>query len=103
VADHGNHRIQKFDSFGNFDFSWGRDGSADSQFIDLSGIAFGGDLQTSIYVADRIIPVVASDYSNRSLAQRKLGQNLQADSDEVAVCAFVKNTELTSEYCPALN
>ncbi len=101
MADQGNHRIQKFDSFGNFDLSWGSDGSAVSQFINLSGLAFGADQQ--VYVADRIISIVVSDYSNRSRAQRKLGQTFQADSDEAAVCALVKNSELNSEYCPALN
>ena len=101
VADHGNHRIQKFDSFGNFDFSWGSNGSAENQFIDIAGIALGADEQ--VYVADRTAAIVASDYYNRSLYQRKLGQTFQAGFDEASACALVVNAELDNEYCPALN
>ena len=101
VADHGNNRIQKFDLFGNFDFSFGSNGSADSQFIDFAGIAFGADQQ--LYVVDRSVPILALDYYNRGLARSKLGRTSQADSDEITACALVRNSELTSQYCPALN
>ncbi|HXS61113.1 MAG TPA: TIR domain-containing protein [Candidatus Sulfopaludibacter sp.] len=50
VADSGNHRIQKFDSNGNFIAKWGSKGEEDRQFkdpkyltVDSSGLIYVGD------------------------------------------------------------
>jgi tripartite motif-containing protein 71 len=51
VADSGNHRIQKFDSNGNFVTKWGSKGSKDGQFYYPNGIAI--DSKEYVYVADR--------------------------------------------------
>jgi uncharacterized repeat protein (TIGR01451 family) len=45
-----NHRIVKFDSFGNFQATWGSEGSSDGKFRFPAGIAVDGD--GSVYVAD---------------------------------------------------
>ncbi len=50
VADTYNHRIQKFDSGGNFITKWGSYGSGDSQFVYPSAVA--ADQSGNIYVAD---------------------------------------------------
>jgi hypothetical protein len=50
VVDVNNHRIQKFDSSGNFLLSWGSQGSADGQLKWPLGIAI--DSMDRIYVAD---------------------------------------------------
>jgi streptogramin lyase len=50
VSDASNHRIQKFDSTGNFIRMWGSYGSGDGQFNSPKGIAVGPD--GSVYVAD---------------------------------------------------
>ncbi len=50
VCDTGNHRIQKFDSRGNFIMTWGSYGSGNGQFEYPSGVAL--DANGNIYVAD---------------------------------------------------
>jgi hypothetical protein len=50
VADGGNHRIQVFDSEGNYLTQWGAKGSEPGQFNYPAGIAF--DRVGNIYVAD---------------------------------------------------
>lgn len=50
VADSGNHRIQVFDSAGNFLMKWGGEGSGPGQFSEPWGIAVGPD--GTVYVAD---------------------------------------------------
>jgi uncharacterized protein YjiK len=50
VADSRNHRIQKFDSAGNFVAKWGSEGSGSGQFLDFGGIAT--DSAGSVYVTD---------------------------------------------------
>ena len=50
VADTGNHRIQKFDSEGNFLRKWGTLGSGDGQFGYPYGVAADGS--GNVYVAD---------------------------------------------------
>jgi sugar lactone lactonase YvrE len=50
VADFYNHRIQKFDSAGNFVTKWGTSGSGDGQFDYPFGIAVDG--LGYVYVAD---------------------------------------------------
>jgi len=50
-VDYGNHRIQKFDSDGNFLAKWGSYGSEDGQFIYPFGIAF--DSEGNFYVTER--------------------------------------------------
>ena len=50
VAEKGNHRIQKFDSNGNFITKWGSLGSGDGQFNGPYAIAFDSD--GHVYVAD---------------------------------------------------
>jgi len=55
VSDRGalsgsNHRIQKFDSTGNFITKWGSDGAGDGQFRGASGIAV--DSSGNVYVSD---------------------------------------------------
>jgi DNA-binding beta-propeller fold protein YncE len=49
VADTNNHRIQKFDSGGNYSTQWGALGPGNSEFNGPCGIAFGSGW---IYVAD---------------------------------------------------
>ena len=49
VTDVGNHRVQKFDAWGNFIKEWGTRGTADGQFIGPVGIAING---TNVYVAE---------------------------------------------------
>ena len=51
IADRNNHRIQKFDSAGNFSFLWGSNGSGNGQFSDPSGIEI--DSVGQVYVVDR--------------------------------------------------
>ena len=50
VADYNNHRIQKFDSSGNFISKWGSEGSGDGQFFIPSSVAT--DLSGNVYVAE---------------------------------------------------
>ena len=50
VADLGNHRIQKFDSNGNFIIKWGSNGSDPGQFFKPFGVAV--DSSDNVYVAD---------------------------------------------------
>ncbi len=50
VADSGNHRIQKFDSNGNFLTQWGSQGSETGQFQEPWGIALNAE--GHVYVAD---------------------------------------------------
>jgi len=50
VADTYNHRIQKFDSEGNFLTKWGTEGSGDGQFKRPVGIAV--DVSGNVYVVD---------------------------------------------------
>ncbi|MFC2020084.1 6-bladed beta-propeller [Chloroflexota bacterium] len=51
VADYDNHRIQKFDSDGNFITKWGEQGSGDGQFYNPARVAI--DTSGNVYVADR--------------------------------------------------
>jgi hypothetical protein len=50
VSDVGNHRIQKFDSSGNFIAKWGSEGSGAGQFDSPYGLAV--DLLGNVYVVD---------------------------------------------------
>ena len=50
IADTGNHRIQKFNSKGQFIAKWGNEGSGDGQFYNPYGIAI--DSSGNVYVAD---------------------------------------------------
>jgi len=50
VADAGNHRIQKFDSNGNFLLTWGTFGSDDGEFRGPTGVAV--DSSGNVYVTD---------------------------------------------------
>jgi DNA-binding beta-propeller fold protein YncE len=50
VADTDNHRIQKFDSNGNFITKWGSRGLGNGEFRSPSGVAV--DAQGFVYVAD---------------------------------------------------
>ena len=50
VVDQHNHRIQKFDSTGNFILMWGRSGGAEGEFYYPYGIAV--DSHDDIYVSD---------------------------------------------------
>jgi DNA-binding beta-propeller fold protein YncE len=50
VADWGNHRIQKFDSNGQFLAKWGTLGRGDGQFFNLVGVAV--DREGHVYVLD---------------------------------------------------
>jgi len=52
VADSGNHRIQKFDSEGNFITKWGRYGLGDGEFDSPWDVAI--DSLGNVYVADRL-------------------------------------------------
>ena len=51
VADFINHRIQVFDSSGNFIAKWGTVGSADGQFSFPAGVAVN-PTTGNVYVAD---------------------------------------------------
>jgi len=51
VADTKNHRIQKFDSNGNFLLKWGNQGAGDGQFSTPNGVCV--DNTGNVYVADR--------------------------------------------------
>ena len=51
VADTNNHRIQKFDSYGNFELMWGTPGSGDGQFYHPKGVAV--DSNGYVYVTDQ--------------------------------------------------
>jgi len=50
VVDQHNHRVQKFDSAGNFINMWGRQGSGDAEFNFPYGIAV--DTEGNVYVSD---------------------------------------------------
>jgi hypothetical protein len=50
VADTGNHRIQKFDSEGNYLLKWGYLGSGDGQFASPQGLHV--DASGNVYVAE---------------------------------------------------
>jgi len=50
VVDSQNHRVQKFDSEGEFITEWGSSGEAEGQFSEPWGIAVDGD--DNVYVAD---------------------------------------------------
>ncbi len=50
VADSENHRIQKFDSNGNFITKWGSEGAGDGQFKWTYGVAV--DSSGDVFVAD---------------------------------------------------
>jgi DNA-binding beta-propeller fold protein YncE len=50
LADGGNHRIQKFDSNGNFLLQWGEYGTGDGQFYGVSDVAV--DSSGNVFVAD---------------------------------------------------
>ena len=50
VADTDNHRVQKFDSDGNFLTKWGTQGKGDGQFFEPFGVAVDG--LGNVYVAD---------------------------------------------------
>jgi tripartite motif-containing protein 71 len=52
VADHMNHRIQKFDSNGNFITKWGTYGEKDGQFNRPHGITVDGS--DSLYITDSL-------------------------------------------------
>ena len=52
VPDKYNHRIQKFDSFGDHKLTWGVEGSGDRQFDLPSGVAV--DSSGYVYVADKV-------------------------------------------------
>ncbi len=51
VAESSNHRIQKFDSNGNFILKWGSYGSSNGQFNSPSGVAV--DESGNVYVAEK--------------------------------------------------
>ena len=51
VADQYNHRIQKFDSSGNFKLAWGSNGGLGGQFYNPWGVFV--DTNDNVYVADR--------------------------------------------------
>jgi tripartite motif-containing protein 71 len=51
VADASNHRVQKFDSNGNFITKWGSLGTGDGQFNKPSGVAIDSSSNT-VYVPD---------------------------------------------------
>ncbi|MGB4478130.1 MAG: hypothetical protein WBI30_04450, partial [Candidatus Methanoculleus thermohydrogenotrophicum] len=51
MADRENHRIQKFDSSGNFLTTLGSYGKGDGEFRNPSGVAV--DAAGNVYVADR--------------------------------------------------
>jgi DNA-binding beta-propeller fold protein YncE len=50
VADHGNSRVQKFDSSGNFILKWGSSGTGDGQFTSVTSLAV--DSFGNVYVTD---------------------------------------------------
>jgi DNA-binding beta-propeller fold protein YncE len=50
VADWGNHRIQKFDSQGQFLAKWGSRGKGDGQFLNLIGLT--SDPEGNLYALD---------------------------------------------------
>lgn len=50
VADNDNHRIEKFDSDGNFITEWGFEGTEDGGFKSPQGVAV--DSSGNVYVAD---------------------------------------------------
>ncbi len=51
VAEHGNHRVQRFSASGLPVAEWGRKGSGPAEFVNPYGIAIGADGR--IFVADR--------------------------------------------------
>ncbi len=51
VADTGNFRIQKLDSEGNYISQWGEEGTGNSQFTYIAGVAT--DSSNNVYVIDR--------------------------------------------------
>lgn len=52
VADHLNHRIQKFDKDGNFIGKWGSHGDKDSEFNKPHGLAI--DKKDTLYITDSL-------------------------------------------------
>ena len=50
VVDQHNHRVQKFDSAGNFILMWGKSGNGEGDFYFPYGIAI--DSRDNIYVSD---------------------------------------------------
>jgi DNA-binding beta-propeller fold protein YncE len=51
VVDTANHRIQKFDSEGNFITKWGSQGDGDGEFRGPSGVAV--DSSNNVYVSEQ--------------------------------------------------
>ncbi len=54
VVDQENHRIQKFDSSGNFILKWGALGTGDGEFNLPQGVGVAVDSSGNVYVADAV-------------------------------------------------
>ncbi|HMH11255.1 MAG TPA: hypothetical protein VK553_11120 [Candidatus Nitrosopolaris rasttigaisensis] len=64
VVDHGNDRIEKFDSNGTFITAWGSPGTTNGQFNEVTDVTVG--LADHVYV---------SDYGNNNVQVFGLGTN----------------------------
>lgn len=78
VADHGNHRVQRFTTAGEWLGAWGEAGPGEDQLLGPMGLAVGRD--GSLYVTDLMGGRVRSfDRSGRVLARWGTGDGVSPD------------------------
>ena len=83
VADSGNHRIQKFDSNGNYLSKWGSIGNAEGQFRVPQGVT--ADSSGNVYVVD-LWGARVQKFDSNGTFQVMWGWGVDNGSEEFQVC-----------------